>query len=175
MPKLSLEMNKIKNCVYNVSFFSLFSLIASLLSGCWGGSQASLPNAPPPHPDSPFPQGSVQNNYIPPLSPNPRSDAKKNSFYEESRFTSSPSSSYKSSEKFYTIEAIGTIWVLIQDKFGNELQWISLMSGEKFPLKHSGPLTITCSSGDSLKINDTNGKPYHIGEVKKGITIIRLP
>ena len=175
MPKLSLEMNKIKNCAHTVSFFSLSTLMLHLLFGCWGGSQVALPNAPPPHPDSPFPQGSIQNNYIPPQSPNPRPDSQQNSIYEDRRSTFSYSSSNKVSEKFYTIEAIGTIWVLIQDKFGNELQWISLMPGEKVPLKHSGPLTITCSSGDSLKINDTNGKPYQFGKVKEGITIIRLP
>ena len=175
MPKLFLEMNKIKNCVHSVSFFSLYPLMLHLLFGCWGGSQTSLPNAPPPHPDSPFPQGSVQNNYTHTLSTNPRPNSQKNSFYKDRSSTFSHSSSIKVSEKFYTIEATGTIWVLIQDKFGNELQWVSLMSGEKIPLKHSGPLTITCSSGDSLKITDKNGKPHQFGKVKKGIAIIRLP
>jgi hypothetical protein len=75
----------------------------------------------------------------------------------------------------YTIEAVGTIWVLIQDKVGNELEWLSMMSGEKVPLNHNGPLTITCSSGESLKIYDPSGKPFQIGGTKKGISIIRLP
>jgi hypothetical protein len=75
----------------------------------------------------------------------------------------------------YTLEAVGTIWVLVQDKFGNELQWISLMAGEKVPINHSGPLTITCSSGESLKISDPKGKPFQVAGKNKGITIIRLP
>ena len=178
MPSNFPPMIKIKNCIQIASFFAFSFLNFSIFTGCWGGTQTSLPEAPPPYPDSPFPQGTnPYEDYSPPASPNPRGeflDRPQNSSVRSSN-DYSPRPRIRSEDKFYTLEAIGTIWVLIQDKFGNELEWISLTPGDKVPLKHSGPLTITCSSGESLQINAPNGKPLQSGGTKKGISIIRLP
>ena len=81
----------------------------------------------------------------------------------------------QSKEKTYTLEALGTIWVLIQDKFGNEIQWMSLSAGDIVPVNHNQPLTITCSRGESLKITTADGKPFQVAGINKGITIVRLP
>ena len=169
---------RIKNCIQSVSFFAFWFLTISMFTGCWGETQTSLPDAPPPYPNSPFPQGTNSyEDYVPPPSPNPRGelmDRDRNSYSRNSN-DYKPRSRISSTEKFYTLEATGTIWGLIQDKFGNELEWISLMPGDKVPLKHSGALTITCSSGESLQITNPNGKSLQVGETKKGISIIRLP
>ena len=151
--------------------FTLFFL----LMGCWGGAQSELPDAPPPYPNSPYFQGSEStNDYTPPPSPNPRGGTySRNS---ESLATKTNSSySGQSKEKTYTLEALGTIWVLIQDKFGNEIQWMSLAAGDIVPVNHNQPLTITCSRGESLKITTADGKPFQVAGKHKGITIVRLP
>ena len=153
--------------IRHVSLFGLTILYFSLL-GCWSGSQIALPEAPPPYPNSPYPNGSQSDSYTPPASPDPRG----NNFTRSQPSTFTTSRSY---EKSYTLEAVGTIWVLVQDKLGNELQWLSLMSGDKTELKHTGPLTLTCSSGESLKIFAPDGKPVQVAGSKKGISIIRLP
>lgn len=169
---------RIKICMQSVSFLFLAGFTLSIFSGCWGGTQNSLPDAPPPYPNSPFPQSTnTYEDYVPPPSPDPRGelmDRNQNTFNRNKNDYASRTN-FHSSQKFYTLESTGTIWVLIQDKFGNELEWISLSPGEKVPLKHSGALTITCSSGESLRIIDPNGKPLQVGETKKGISIIRLP
>lgn len=170
-------MTKHNACIHIVSLFCLVSLCC-FFTGCWGSSQTSLPEAPPPYPDSPFQPNTQPNDYTPPPSPDPRGNnygANNNSFPRQTTQRPSPLPVSRSFDQMYTIEAVGTIWVLIQDKFGNELEWLSMMSGEKVPLKHNGPLTITCSSGESLKIYDPSGKPFQIGGTKKGISIIRLP
>ncbi len=170
-------MIKSKICIRIVSFFGLF-FFCSIFIGCWGSSQTALPDAPPPYPDSPFQPNSQSNNYIPPPSPDPRGNnygVNNNSYPRQPNQRPSPLPISRSFDQMYTIEAVGTIWVLVQDKFGNELEWLSMASGEKVPLKHNGPLTITCSSGESLKIFDPAGKPFQVGGTKKGISIIRLP
>jgi len=156
-----------KICIRLVSLFGL-TIICFSLFGCWGGPQIALPEAPPPYPNSPYPNGSQTDSYTPPTSPDPRG----NNFTRNQPTTFSTSRSYK---KTYTLEAVGTIWVLVQDRLGNELQWLSLMSGDKTALQHTGPLTLTCSSGESLKILGPDGKPVQIAGSKKGISIIRLP
>lgn len=146
-----------------------------LLVGCWGGAQNELPDAPPPYPNSPYYQGSEStNDYTPPPSPNPRGVSYPR--YSDSQATTSNSGfSAQSKEKTYTLEALGTIWVLIQDKFGNEIQWMSLSAGDIVPVNHNQPLTITCSRGESLKITTADGKPFQVAGINKGITIVRLP
>ena len=169
-------MIKVKNCICAASLFGLY-FVCFLLLGCWSRSPNALPEAPPPYPDSPYPQGSQTGTYSPPSSPSPYGDnyQKSDNSYRESFKKNATQSSSRSYDNLYTLEAVGTIWVLVQDKFGNELQWISLMAGKKVPINHSGPLTITCSSGESLKISDPKGKPFQVAGKNKGITIIRLP
>jgi hypothetical protein len=170
------HMINIKNCISALHFLGLSFLLSQMI-GCWSSASTALPEAPPPYPDSPFPQGSQTGVYSPPSSPDPY--GRKYEKYDDSQPKPSKKNTTKSAsrsyDKLYTLEAVGTIWVLIQDKFGNELQWLSLMSGEKIPVNHKGPLTITCSSGESLKITDPKGKPFQPAGKNKGITIIRLP
>ena len=160
-------MIKSITCTLPVTLFGL-SLICFYSTGCWKGSPVALPEAPPPYPDSPYPYGDQSETYVPPPSPSPH----RNSFAGGKQ--NSPSTQ-RSFGKTYTIKAIGTIWVLVQDKFGNELEWLSLMTGQETSLKHTGPLTLTCSSNESLKIFDPDGKPFPVVGNKKGIIIIRLP
>jgi len=158
---------------YQLCFFvSLFSVF---IIGCGRNIQSTLPDAPPPYPDSPFYESASNNAYIPPESPDPRNQI------EPGASSSAPTrslNSFKSTtspKNVYTLEATGTVWVLIQDKFGNELDWMSLIAGKKVPINFPGPLTITCSSGDSLKITDPSGKPFQVAGSRKGISIIRIP
>ena len=170
-------MIRIRKCIFALFLF-IFSFLQTLLfTGCWGSSQASLPEAPPPYPNSSFPESSSSyQDYTPPPSPDPRGNFIKTNPDSFSRTNNSSSfSTVRSTNKFYTLEALGTIWVLVQDKYGNELEWISLVQGDKVPLKHMGALTITCSSGESLRITAPNGKFVQPSETKKGISIIRLP
>lgn len=160
-------MIKSITCTRTVNLFGL-SLICFSLIGCWRGSPTALPEAPPPYPDSPYPNGNQSETYTPPPSPSPHG----NSFTGGKKY---PPSTQRSYSNTYTLEAIGTIWVLVQDKLGNELEWLSLMTGQKTSLKHTGPLTLTCSSSESLKIFDPDGKPFPVAGDKKGIIIIRLP
>jgi hypothetical protein len=154
-------------------FVSLFSV---LIIGCGRNVQSTLPDAPPPYPDSPFYESASNNAYIPPESPDPRNQIEPD--VPSSSATTRSLNNYKSKtslKNVYTLEATGTVWVLIQDKFGNELDWMSLIAGKKVPINFPGPLTITCSSGDSLKITDPNGKPFQVAGSRKGISIIRIP
>ena len=154
-------------------FVSLFSV---LIIGCGRNVQSTLPDAPPPYPDSPFYESASNNAYIQPESPDPRNQIEP--VVPSSSATTRSLNNYKSKtslKNVYTLEATGTVWVLIQDKFGNELDWMSLIAGKKVPINFPGPLTITCSSGDSLKITDPNGKPFQVAGSRKGISIIRIP
>ena len=97
-----------------MSFFAFSVLTFSIITGCWGGAQTSLPDAPPPYPDSPFPQGTnTYRDYTPPHSPSPRgemSERPQNSFARSGNdYSTGPR--FQSDNKFYTLEDIGTIWV----------------------------------------------------------------
>ena len=165
-----------QNLPYHKLFRTFLCGVPLIVFGCGGNAPNTVPDAPPPYPDSPFYDNvSGSNTYTPPPSENPR----------ENSTLSVPENSYTPTKKtsprkplpknLYSLEATGTVWVLIQDKFGNELDWMSLIAGKKVPLNHRGPLTITCSSGDSLKITDPNGKPFPVPGSRKGISIIRIP
>ena len=164
------------NCKYYFSYF-VISLLFTALVGCFGGGQVSLPDAPPPYPDDQFGYKSDNQDYTPPEAPSPRGQTFGNDRKPYERgFTQSPTN-FRNAKigNLYTIEAIGTIWVLVQDKFGNEIQWMSLLSGDSETIQHNGPIILTCSSGESLKIKDKNGKPVKPSGNQKGISIIRLP
>ncbi len=165
-------------------FKTVIFLVSSFLSifviGCGGGSQSVMPVAPPPYPDSPFANENQVNSFNQSVPPAPQGrnyyDRNRNSFSNEwNRKQAKPLFGDRSASNYYSVEATSTIWVLIQDKFGNELEWISLENGQKAPISHSGPLTITCSSGEHLRITAPNGKPYKPAGKSKGISIIRIP
>jgi hypothetical protein len=153
-----------------------------VLSSCGPGPPVTLPDAPPPWqevsgPDEPTsPQYGLQTPKLGNPSP-PRPS------WRDKFFAPSPSSNpipakrptYSSIKVSYNITAYASVWVLVQDKKGNELEWISMKSGDKFPIMHRGPLTITCSSGTSVKITDKNGKKVDPGTNSNGISIVRLP
>ena len=165
-----------QNLLYNNFFRILLLGVSIIIFGCGRNVQNTVPDAPPPYPDSPFYDNvSSRNTYTPPPSENPRENS--NLSIPENPYTSIEKTSPREPlpKNLYSLEATGTVWVLIQDKFGNELDWMSLVAGKKVPLNHRGPLTITCSSGDSLKITDPNGKPFPVPGSRKGISIIRIP
>ena len=152
------------------------------LSSCGTSSPVTLPDAPPPWQEV-TPNGEAISNSVPPPSPfggtNPRLD---NSFTPEPFWKRQPSFSppppvraTPSSKPNYTIKAYANVWVLIQDKRGNEIEWLSMKEGDEVPVMHSGPLTITCSSGRSVKILDKKGKKVDTADNSNGITILRLP
>ncbi len=74
-----------------------------------------------------------------------------------------------------TLEALGEVWVLVQDAQGIELQWKNLKEGEQMPIAKNGPISITCSNGNALRILGTKGKSLAEPKQSKGIAIIRLP
>ena len=159
------------------STYIVVSFFCALILGCGRNIQNTLPDAPPPYPDSPFYDSASDNTYIPPESPNPREALNPNNSNNSAK-SDNNKFNFNSNSKpkdVYTLEATGTVWVLIQDKFGNELDWMSLIAGKKIPINYPGPLTITCSSGDSLKITDPKGKPFQVAGKRKGISIIRIP
>lgn len=75
----------------------------------------------------------------------------------------------------YTVKAKGNLWVLVQDQFGNEIEWKKLKPGDELPITQSGPLTITLSSPDKADIIDSNDKKMKIDSNSSGISIVRLP
>ena len=152
-------------------FFCLF------IGACGGSGPVTLPDAPPPWQEVPS-----NGEEVTPPSPfggtNPRlgNPTTPNSLWR-SQPESSPSTPSRSfaSKPNYTISAYANVWVLVQDKRGNELEWISMQSGDEVPIMHRGPLTITCSSSRSVMIADKNGKKVDTGNNSNGINIVRLP
>ena len=147
------------------------------MSSCGPGPPATVPDAPPPWQEVPGPgspsaggHGLQSPKLGNPPPPGPR--------WRE-RFGAQPSATnrpiYSSIKANYHITAYASVWVLVQDKRGNELDWISMKSGDKAPILHRGPLTITCSSGSSVKITDKNGKKIDPVTNSNGISIVRLP
>ena len=173
-------MIKIKNQI-NFLIILLFLVLANFLTSCGGGSKTVLPDAPPPYPDSPFVKevqpGSFNQSTL--------GNTTGRDYYNRNRNvgsggwnrsdTAANNKDKYTSKNSYTINAKATVWVLIQDNLGNELEWLSLEKGQSAPITHSGPLTITCSSGESLNIISPDGKPFQPAGMTKGISIIRIP
>ena len=152
-----------------------------VLGACGGGSPATLPDAPPPWQEVPSNDvGGDSSPSFPFGGTNPRlgNPATPNSFWRNQSVPprSSPASPPSTAvRRNYTINAYANVWVLVQDKQGNELEWLSMKSGDEIPIMHRGPLTITCSSSKSILITDKNGKKIETGNNSNGINIIRLP
>lgn len=158
-----------------------------VLSSCGPKPPVTLPDAPPPWQEVPGPNdptsASPQHGLQTPKLGNPSPASPPSPSWREKKFgTSSTSNStpvkrptYSSIKVSYNVTAYASVWVLVQDKKGNELEWVSMKAGDKFPIMHRGPLTITCSSGTSVKITDKNGKKVDPASNSNGITIVRLP
>ena len=152
-----------------------------ILGACGGGGPATLPDAPPPWqevpsngeeatPPRPSPFGGTNPRLGNPTAPN--SFLRNQPRPPRSSSVPSPSPAVR---RNYTVNAYANVWVLVQDKSGNELEWLSMKSGDEVPIMHRGPLTITCSSSKSIMITDKNGKKIETGNNSNGINIIRLP
>ncbi len=158
-----------------------------VLSSCGPRPPATLPDAPPPWqevsgPDDPTPTSTQHGLQTPklgnPSPPKPPRPSWRDKFFGSPSTTNSnpvKRPTYSSNRVSYNVNAHASVWILVQDKNGNELEWVSMKAGDKFPIMHRGPLTVTCSSGTSVKITDKNGKKVDPATNSNGITIVRLP
>tara|TARA_B100001123_G_scaffold278962_1_gene310746 strand:- start:135 stop:518 length:384 start_codon:yes stop_codon:yes gene_type:complete len=120
-----------------------------------GGPSGPPPDAPPPYPPTPFGGFGVQGKQHENQSPAPER--------------------LPSGTDVLTLEALGEVWVLVQDAQGIELQWKNLREGEQMPIAKNGPISVTCSNGNALRILGKKGKSLAEPKESKGIAIIRLP
>ena len=74
-----------------------------------------------------------------------------------------------------TLEALGDVWILVQNAQGVELQWQNLRKGERLPVAKQGSISITSSNGKALRVLDHEGRSLKEPTQKEGITIFRLP
>lgn len=176
MSILSKTMPRALTTPVNLSL--LFSFL--LLCGCGSGS-TTLPEAPPPYPNFPVPfQPGMEENrpFSESKSVQPYKPITQGSNFENpyAREINSQYSSYTPPKNLarYTIQANANLWLLVQDPSGNELDWLKMKPGDRTPLSHRGPLTLTCSSGNDIEIYDQQGKRIDVPEGSGGISIVRL-
>ena len=126
-----------------------------LFSASCGGPAPPPPNAPPPHPNLFLPTGNQ-------VSPNTQAPV----------LGTTQSSDKKS---VVTLEALGDVWILVQNAQGVELQWQNLRKGERLPVAKQGPISITSSNGKALRVLDHEGRSLKEPSENEGIAILRLP
>ena len=126
-----------------------------LFSASCGGPAPPPPNAPPPHPNLFSPTGSQ-------VSPSAQAPVPRTT---------------KSSDKksVITLEALGDVWILVQNAQGVELQWQNLRKGERLPIAKQGSISITSSNGKALRVLDHKGRSLKEPSENEGIVIVRLP
>ncbi|MFP6886916.1 MAG: RodZ domain-containing protein [Opitutales bacterium] len=125
-----------------------------------GGPAGPPPDAPPPHPNSPFARGGASGTVAEP------SEAPK----QKQR-----PPVLTATEDLITLEALRDVWVLVQDAQGVEMQWQNLREGERMPVAKKGPISITYSNGKALRILDREGRSLMEPKAQDGIAILRLP
>jgi hypothetical protein len=126
-----------------------------LFSASCGGPAPPPPDAPPPHPNLFSPAGSQ-------ISPNPQAPV--------------PGIIQPYVKKsVVTLEALGDVWILVQDAQGVELQWQNLRKGERLPVSKQGSISITSSNSKALRVLDHEGRSLKEPSEDEGIAIIRLP
>ena len=74
-----------------------------------------------------------------------------------------------------TLEALGDVWILVQNAQGVELQWQNLRKGERLPVAKQGSISITSSNGKALRVLDYEGRSLKEPSENEGIVIVRLP
>ena len=74
-----------------------------------------------------------------------------------------------------TLEALGDVWILVQNAQGVELQWQNLRKGERLPVAKQGSISITSSNGKALRVLDHEGRSLKEPSENEGIAILRLP
>ena len=164
-------MTKEKSCLLNSIGISATLLFCS----CGGGAASTLPDAPPPYPGFPMPS---QNPGSEVAAPYPSGGA----YAPTAPYTAPPSYAPQVQESItpavsarYMVKAKGNLWVLVQDQFGNEVDWRKLQAGDQFPINQAGSLTVTLSSSDKADILDSDNKKIEINSKNSGISIVRLP
>ena len=120
-----------------------------------GGPSGPPPDAPPPYSPTPFGGFGVQG--------------------KQNEKPSLVTERLQLGTDVLTLEALGEVWVLVQDAQGIELQWKNLREGEQMPIAKNGPISVTCSNGNALRILGKKGKSLVEPKESKGIAIIRLP
>ena len=131
-----------------------------LLNASCGGPSGPPPNAPPPHPNSPFRSTGTD---IPKATP------------DNVSAQNNPPTKPPLDGTLITIEALGDVWILVQDAQGIELQWQNLRVGEQLPVNKRGAISITCSNGKAIRILDHKGATLEEAKKQEGIAILRLP
>ena len=131
-----------------------------LVPASCGGPAGPPPDAPPPHPNSPFARGGTS---VAVAAPSKVPEQKQRPPVVTTK------------EDLITLEALGDVWVLVQDAQGVEMQWQNLRKGERMPVAKKGPISITYSNGKALRILDREGRSLTEPKEKDGIAILRLP
>ena len=163
-------MTKETICLLN----SIWILATLLFCGCGSGTSSTVPEAPPPYPGFPIPP---QNTGPEVSQPYPYTGNYASSVpytggpnYPQAQTAVTPPVSAR-----YTVKAKGNLWVLVQDQFGNEVDWRKLQAGDQFPINQAGSLTVTLSSSDKADILDSDNKKIEVNSKNSGISIVRLP
>ena len=153
---------------------SIWILVVFLFCSCGGGSASTLTDAPPPYPGFPIP---AQNPGAGVTEPYPSGSGYASSvpYIGTSNYSQSQTAVTPPVSARYMVKAKGNLWVLVQDQFGNEVDWRKLQAGDQFPINQAGSLTVTLSSSDKADILDSDNKKIEINSKNSGISIVRLP
>ena len=149
-------MTQLSNHIFQKINYLLVGVIILFSASC-GGPAPPPPNAPPPHPNL-FSQTGTKNKVL------PNTEAPVSGTNEK-----------KENKSVVTLEALGDVWILVQNAQGVELQWQNLRKGERLPVAKQGPISITSSNGKALRVLDHKGRSLKEPTQKEGITIFRLP
>ena len=147
-------MTRLSNHIFRKVILHLAGVLVLFSASC-GGPAPPPPNAPPPHPNLFSPTG----NQITPSTQAPVLGATQN--YEK--------------KSVVTLEALGDVWILVQNAQGVELQWQNLRKGERLPVAKQGSISITSSNGKALRVLDHEGRSLKEPSENEGIAILRLP
>ena len=136
----------------------LVLVLLLLVPASCGGPAGPTPDAPPPHPNSPFGK-----------------DETRGEVSTHTEVSEQTPQVPAITEDLITLEALGDVWVLVQDGQGVELQWQNLREGERMPIAKKGSISITYSNGKALRVLNRDGTPLRQPKQQDGIAIMRLP